>query len=137
MVNDYSMYDAKSQYLTMFNTNVVVVLNLLDGDDGHPINVLMIRPDLHEHICTFCINGYNVIVTNGRVTQLLCKRCRSMVSNNVESCPGISDDCAGFRYVDAVGRVAPICSVCHQSRKNRCDQHQLRMRTRRRRRQRH
>ena len=120
-MTDSILRDAKSQYLEMFNTNFVAVLNIVVGADGQPINVPMIRPDLHVHICTFCIDGANVEVTNDMVTKILCKRCRSMISSNVELCRGISGDCTGFRYVDAIGRIAPLCSVCHQSRKNRRD----------------
>ena len=136
-MTDYTPCDTKSQYLAMFDANVVAVLHRVVGDDGRPINVPMIRPDLHEHICTFCIDGVNVEITNDKVTKILCKGCRSKIRINVELCRGITADCARFRYVYAIGHIAPICSVCHQSRKNRRDRQQLRMHTRRRRRQQH
>ncbi len=83
----------------------------------------VLPPDAYETItrfwrvlCWYCRQGRNVVTdTDGKLTGMLCGSCVSFINGAVETCPAGDAGCRGQRFVDRIGRIAPLCNVCHKA----------------------
>jgi hypothetical protein len=76
-----------------------------------------------DMLCGYCIRlkNYRMEFTPEglRVAQVLCKSCRAVVNRHdpKSRCRGGRHGCIGRCYVDELGNIAPLCTVCYQARK--------------------
>lgn len=72
--------------------------------------------ELYGLICDFCRCMMNLKISpEGRVTQTLCQSCRTLIGRHASNaCTGGTIECVGYRYVDEVGVIAPLCRGCHR-----------------------
>ena len=76
-------------------------------------------PELYNSICDFCRCMQNVVINERfHVVRTLCDSCRTIVSHHEPNqCPGGSQDCETFRYVDEVGESPPSAAGATRPRR--------------------
>jgi len=84
-----------------------------------PANLLTILrdPELYALLCSYCKSSANVKCGESALERVFCESCQIKLGEAPQfTCPGKHANCMGVRFVDPVGRVAPLCRGCHQGK---------------------
>jgi hypothetical protein len=81
-----------------------------------PTAFILCEPSLSALLCDFCRDLQNVVVgKNDNIICAICESCRSRVRRHeFFHCTGGYSGCEVYRFIDAIGSVAPLCKACHQ-----------------------
>jgi hypothetical protein len=87
-------------------TNLAPVLNIFRD------------PTMYALLCAYCKGSANLECENATLSRVFCGSCRIKLGQSEKfRCPKLCDQCVVARFIDPMGRVAPLCSGCHKCKK--------------------
>jgi len=74
-------------------------------------------PALYSLLCPYCKCSANVKCGDAALERIFCESCQVKLGQAPQfACQGAHASCMRTRFVDPLGRVAPLCRGCHRGR---------------------
>src|SRR5688572_639985 len=72
-------------------------------------------PALYAILCSYCKSSANLACDESVLSRIFCESCRIKLGQAPKfRCRGRCDECVVTRFIDPMGRVAPLCRGCHR-----------------------